>query len=72
MTDDFQKDALREREEWLTAMGTSENDVHEDPITSLEFIFIQAEGGEALTRVWLPFTLQSKTIYNSQVIKVRN
>lgn len=72
MTDDFQKDALKEREEWLTAMGATEETVHEDPVSSLEFVFIQVEGGEALTRVFIPFAQQSKTIYNSQVIKVRN
>lgn len=53
-------------------MKTTEDMVHEDPISKLEFIFIKIDGGEALTRVFIPFAQQKKTIYDPQIIKVGN
>lgn len=72
MTDDFQQDALKEREEWLAAMGATEEMIHKDRNNELEFIYLPLEDGEALTRVHLPFSIQSATIFNSQTIKVKN
>lgn len=52
-------DAQRERAAWLHSFGATEEMVHtEHTGQHLEFIFIRTDEGEALTIVFLPYSVQ--------------